>query len=132
MRSYAGKCMIHNCKLPMHARNLCNKHYLKDYFSREPRSEASRGRRYVRRTTLAYEMNEITGIPYKKCLEIVRVIFNVITEAIKRGEEVTIPGFGTFGKHNFSKRWFGPAIYFQPERELQNMMVEWERRPNVN
>jgi hypothetical protein len=120
--------MVHNCKLPIRARNFCNKHYLKDYFSREPRKEESRGRRWTRRTTLAYEMNAVTGIPYKKCLEIVRIIFNIIADSIKRGEEVTIPGFGTFGKHNFDPHVFGYSVYFQPEKELRDMMIEWEHK----
>lgn len=122
-RIYSGNCIKFSCNLPIHANNLCNKHYLEDYFSREARSELDRGRRGVRRNTLAYEMYELTGIPYKKCLEIVNIIFKQMTEAINRGEEVKIPGFGIFGTHKFSKYHFGYPVYFWPSKELRKMLT---------
>ena len=121
-RIYSGNCMVHECNLPMRAGNFCNKHYLKDYFSREPRNGYDRGKRWVRRNTLIQEVYELSGLTYEKSIQVVNAVLETIADAIKHGEEVQIPGFGIFGSRINSKYKSGYQIYFLPAKELQEMM----------
>lgn len=117
-KTFTSKCLVHDCDLPMQAKNLCNKHYLREYFKNQPTNDYSRGMKWVRRNTLAYEMSEVTQLPFKTCRKILRIILNKITEALRQGEEVSIPGFGIFGLSKIKKG----QVYFLPSRELQGMM----------
>jgi len=124
----SGYCLVSGCYGPKRALNLCNKHYLELYFSQQPRSEYERGRKHYRRTSLALEVSQITGIPIKKCYKIINIILSTIKEGLKRGEQVYIPGFGIFDTHNRPVQGWGLSPYFRPAKELRWMV----RHPDYN
>ncbi len=115
-------CLIEGCNLPFRAKNMCNKHYLQEYFRVNRGGALDRGQRYFRRNSIAYEVHCLTGIPFEDARRIVRIIFNKITEGLKNGEEVRIPGFGVFGIHNRPVCVYGSPVYFWPSKELKEMV----------
>lgn len=120
-RVYPGNCMAQGCTRPMRAQNLCNTHYLSQYFSREPINHYERGRRWVRRSTLILELSQIADLNFRKSRKVIRIIFNTITDALQRGEVVQIPGFGTFSPH-IPDSTCGYSIKFDPHKELLTMI----------
>ena len=119
---YRGKCMAADCRNQIRAGNFCNKHYVKAYLDLSLERGYNLGRKWVRRNTLALEVNQLTGIPLIKCLEIVRIMFDTIKDSMKNGEEVIIPGLGIFGVHKLNKYHYGYPAYFWPSKELREML----------
>lgn len=108
-RPVQGQCLIEGCSAPMRAGNLCNRHYLKDYFSREPSNRYERGRRWIRRNTIATYVSALAGTTIDEAHSVINATLQTIVEALKRGETVTVNGFGTFSPDPRSKFIFTAA-----------------------
>lgn len=123
------KCLAEGCTDSYWANNLCRRHYLKNYFRNQPNNTLDRGKKWVRRNDLAYEVSLLTGIPFQQSRRIVRHIFNIITKAVQEGKEVSIPGFGYFGRQSFSVNQFKPPVYFVPAKELNLLINKYYEGP---
>ena len=107
---------------PMRVQNLCNACYLKHYFARHPDRHYTQSVSY-RRSDLWTDLAALTNLKHKEAEAIVAVVLKVMADAIKRGEEISIPGFGLFGIR--SKIVFGTRrkwCYFLPAKELRDMV----------
>ena len=54
----------------------------------------------MNKATLVEVLSERTGSLRVESEKMVNILFEIITETIKRGEEVTITGFGSFSTHD--------------------------------
>lgn len=125
-RFYQGKCLVDGCNLPMIAGNLCNKHYVRDYFAREPKSKLDRGCRSLRQETIAVELSQLIGLTKIQSYKVINTVLDTIVTSLKLGESVYIAGFGTFGVHNRNKFVYGHNVYFIPAKELKEMIKQGE------
>lgn len=81
-------CFISGCHNPHLAKNFCQKHYNEAYFLLKPNPR--------KKQKLAAEVGSYIGLSTNKSREIVTIVWNVVTEALRRKEDVEITGVGKF------------------------------------
>lgn len=107
------------CKeAPTSAKGLCNRCYL-----RRDQKLRRRPNIGVTRSNLLQEVAEISDLTFPQARTVLHAIEHTITQALKRGEKVKIPGFGTFIPRIRPPKFFNigrkvfpakPYIYFKP------------------
>jgi len=89
----------------------------------------------INKASLIREIKKTTGIPLRDASMCIDVIFDVIAEAVSRGERIELRGFGSFLVREIKSKKTGVAfipthgrIYFRPCQKLR--MSAWNRVKN--
>lgn len=78
----------------------------------------------MNKAELAVKLSEKTGLPKKRCEEIVETIADLITEELKSGGEATIAGFGKFTSYLRASR-----MGVNPQKPSERMQIHEVRVP---
>lgn len=71
-----------------------------------------------RRDFLVREVAALCELTLPKARKVVNAILSSMRDSLKRGEEVSVPGFGKFLIHSRPKNVYGYPVYFVPSKQL--------------
>lgn len=112
-------CLVPGCSLfqtKHSAKNMCPKHYQKAFWSSRRKVWGGiREAKQFRRDFLVKEVSQLCELDIPTSRRVVDTIISSMSASLKRGEPVSVPGFGKLLIHRRFKR---PKVYFVPSKQL--------------
>lgn len=108
---------------------MCNAHYLKAYDQKHKKVRGGiKDAKQFRRDFLVQEVSQLCELTLDESRLIVNTILKTIVDTLKRGESVSVPGFGKFLIHHRNRLCYGPNVFFVPSKQLVYLVKHQDYR----